>query len=272
MISGIKVLKNYNPDQGDADLHWFFDPASPLPAGATFMVQSAETPDGPWSDALSTPTHNDYVIGAGPVNMTLLDCSWFRVIVFNQSGSAVYTSGPFSRMSTLNRHDWLIYREILRRERLKMVKYSGQRVWVFKVKTARGGKDEEYDPIVTSTIATTEHPDGYYSYGRPDSSFFDPVLTYADLPGTVLTSPNTNYGTAGLDQQKKIKGRFLAYPALKTEDVIHMPTTRSKWEIEDVDPVTFGAGDAEIIAQNVTMSMLVPSDPRHKLQINPEDE
>ena len=272
MISGIKVLKNYDPNQGEADLFWSFDPAGPPPAGATFMVQYSETSYGPWENALPERTYNNHAVGVGVPNLTLLDISWFRVLVYTSTGSLVYTSGAFSRMSTLNHHDWLIYREILRRERLRLVKYSGQKVWLFKAKVAKAGKDEEFDPLIPSTIATTEKPDGYYSSGKAESAFFDPILTYADLPGTALMSPNNEYAFAGMQQDNKIKGRFLAYPSIKSEDIIHMPTTRGKWEVGLVDPIAFGAGDAEIVAQIVTMTMIVPSDPRHKLQLKPEDE
>jgi hypothetical protein len=268
IVTEFKVLSNFEAGQGGFDLFWKYDLSKlpPPPFMPTFRVEAGPTDQGPWS--LVAETQRDFMQGVTGKLHTNAEVRFFRLLVF-RGLQLLETTTAFSRTNNLNRHDYLIYREILRREHLQMRKYIGDRVLIYRFNREYKANDKEFDEIIGSSIASTEKPELHYSWGRPESGFFYPIETWVSFGDTVTHAENAPKASAGPNEEKVQQARFLAYPELKQYDIVHILASRKKYEVEGVKVQLGLPNENTPIAQVAQISLLPMDDPRHRLKLPP---
>jgi len=145
---------------------------------------------------------------------------FYRVVV--DDGIQEYNSKPESTLGILNQREWLLARDIIRKEYLRLLKYVGARGYLLK-RRHYGPRcptciDHDVEEPVTSQCTScfgTGYLGGYYNG----------LLYYLDLSGTTTSEDvKTPFGTV---DNKQRTARCVAYPRIDSYD-IWVDATRNK--------------------------------------------
>lgn len=137
---------------------------------------------------------------------------YYRVVA--DDGIQEYTSIPISTMGVLNRHDWGIVRDVLRKEYLRLSKYVGTSGYLLKRREhgipCPSCLDYDIEEVVNSRCPTC------YGTGIV-GGYYNAVPYFIDQSGT--TSKKDVQGPLGMVDDKTRSVRSVAYPRLSTYDV-----------------------------------------------------
>lgn len=244
-------------------MHWTVstDIASP-----SFMPEWSFTEEsgGNWNPALEYNTSVMYALGVGPQRLTFSQLPFFRIKVYDSdTGNLVYTSESESVKVTQNQHDFLIWREILRRENLGQVKYNGIPGWLLRRREGGPKCTNCLDPILGGE-AESDCPlcfgTGYLS------GYFTPQPMYGDWSGEPPYDINTTLEEVGPSQAQAEKPMLMAqaFPETNFKDVWVDSSTNFRFEIQKQRKNQFRGWP---INQMLTLSLLPPSDPAYKVQV-----
>lgn len=242
-------------------MHWTIstDIASP-----SFMPEWSFTKEaeGEWYPALQSNTSVMYALGIGPQRLTFSQIPYFRIKVYNsQTGNLSYTSEPSTVKVTQNQHDFLIWREILRRENLGQIKYNGIPGWLLRRREGGerctscldpilGGESDSNCPLCFGT--------GYLS------GYFAPQPMYGDFAGQPPEDMSPKLEAVGPSQVDKPMLMTQAFPETNFKDVWVDASTNFRFEIQKQKRNQFRGWP---INQMLTLSLLPSSDPAYKVQV-----
>ena len=250
VINSFTVVPNYSPLRpGGFDFYW----SVTANFGATFMPQQAPTESGPWIDVLDTATSDSSTVLGGPLRLSFQFQDFFRLNVLNGT-TIVATSAVASPGMIMTRHDWLIYREILRRERLGLVKYQGQQGCILRRKIygepCTVCLDESLGGVAKSNCSTC--------YGTGFTGGYEtPFPSYIDYQDGQPTAGNATQDPLGIAEVETPPCLMLAYPIPTYKDVWVDKATNIRFEVKKIETTFFRSKPTRHI---VTLSRIPPSD------------
>ena len=152
---------------------------------------------------------------------------FYRVVAYD--GVREYTSKPACSLGVLNRHDWRIARDVVRKEYLRLKRYVGAEGYLLKQRTYGPQCQEclEFDTLesgnsLCSNCFGTGVVGGYYT-GLP---------FWVDISGYVKES-DVELGRGVVDN-RNITGRCVAYPRVDPYDVWVQAHTNKRYNVRKV--------------------------------------
>lgn len=204
----------------------------------TFWIRSSFNADGPWAFYLEWAEHpsGDWIDVAGPVvdnvlvdteqrRFSALPHSVYRVRA--ETGGGIFYSYVNPVMGEWNYHQWRTAREIIRREYLRMQKYTGTEG--FYLARKQWGElcpsclDHNTDMVTDSHCSVcygTRFVGGYYA----------PTTLWVEEDRVAVRTQREPERAVTMDQSQI--ARVVAYPFLTSEDVWVSKTTGERWIIK----------------------------------------
>jgi len=178
-----------------------------------FYVEFARATDGWERLNPDDPVINEcFYVDTAPYRCALYNDVYYRVVAYD--GIREYNSRPISTMGVLNKEDWLIVRDVIRKEYLRLKKYIGTPGYLMKRRN-HGIKCPvclEYD---TGEVVNGSCP---ICYGTGViGGYYNAVLYYLDQTGAV--SRKDVQSPLGTVDNKSKTVRSVAYPRLDTYDL-----------------------------------------------------
>ena len=221
-------------------LHSGFNPGSP----STFTLQFSHSGmDGDWEDVVSgvdVCTLTDAVRRLfGGLDML----ASYRVKLTDPNNNVFY-SADTEVVGKANRHDFLIGRDIFRKELTRLQKYVGKKGWLFKAK--RFGTvcvacvDQDTQDVTNSDCAICYGTGIVGGYHTPTEFWFELGLQ----AGSISMDPN--HGTA---EHVLTNSRAVAAPGLDDYDLWVRDDTDERYFVRDASAIAFLARPLVIVAK-----------------------
>lgn len=240
---------------------WELNDAFSAPAPFTFTVQMAPTPSGPW-ESISDQLVDTYYWAdeRKPVGKTA--ARNYRVVMVDGAGVG-HASQPVMPFGDLSLREFLIAREILRKEELNASRMAGTRgqVWISAEYGSRCPKC--LDPVtgnVRDSHCRKCHGTGFYpSHYGP----FDMWLSFSQSQHGMAHDE-----AGGTKDDKSFSVRAIGTPRLKKNDVLRDVASGKMYYIQGVANVTEMRRIP--IVQQLTVSEAATTDQCYDLPKRPE--
>jgi hypothetical protein len=190
----------------------------------TFYLEWAEHPDADFEE-IAGPTSENTLTDSEQRRFSKLPHSVYRVRVTTPSGD--FYSAPHLVMGNWNRHDYLVAREVVRREYLLLARYSGTRgIYLGR---------KQWGEICTACadyntdMPTDSHCTTCYGTGFVGGYHSPSVLYLGEDRLSVRAERKENIGVVN-DQMQTV--RAVACPFLTAKDVWANLETGERWSIE----------------------------------------
>ena len=210
-IAAVRILPNY---LGGFQYVWEIDGAFDDPAPWTFVVQLAETAYGPWEDISPDLTNVIAWRDTGGKHLygktSLL---WFRVRLKTKRNT--YFSHPVQPYGDLPRREYLLAREIMRREALRARVLSGVECDLY-IRSVLGPKCTFCVDPVTGDVRDDQCPH-CFGTGRNPAYFGPHRMMLSFSPDVAHHKDNATDGT---HEKKIFEALAIGNPILKRGDVI----------------------------------------------------
>lgn len=191
------------------------------PAPWIFTVQLGHTPEGPWEDI--SPALRNVVAWHGPRGRFLYgksDVLHFRVVIRTSRGESA--SAPIQPYGDLCRRDFLLAREIMRREALRARVLSGVECDVY-VRSTFGPRCPYCIDPVTGDVRDS-NCSHCFGTGRYPAYFGPHRMAVSFSPDAAHSKSNSNDGT---HETRTFEAMAVGSPLLKHGDVL-VDTARDK--------------------------------------------
>lgn len=231
------------------------DFTEPLPW--VFKVQEGPGPEGPWKDIspeLETVTawrdDNKRILGKDPV-------LYFRVVLSTPEHN--YTSHIKTPYGDLPRREYLIVKEIMRKEALQQRTMSGvySKLWSIAV---WGPKCTSCVDPISGRQLKTNCPDCYGTGRRP--GYHGPYGIWTTF-SPLRRNPEQKPDGTGVNQVYSRSVRIIGFPYIKDYDIICVKDTDKRYIVDGVANITEIRGVPVI--QSVMVKELPMSDPAYRL-------
>lgn len=212
------------PD-GKFFVQWWVSPTFPFTTMPVFYVDIATAVDN-WQRLDQVPVINNCVfVGDQLARCGSVDSTYVRVAALD--GSTEYLSQPSKFLGELSRHDYTIARDILRKEYLRLKKYSGCEGLLFKRKQSGVKCPECTDWDVTSSPGKSQcktcYGTGYVG------GYYDGFPFWMDI-GNDNSNRDINQPFGTTDMQVRT-GRCVAYPTIEPYDMWQQAGTNKRFII-----------------------------------------
>lgn len=258
-VTSFRVVPNHLPGStGGYSLYWRVSTGGFTPL---FMPQVSIDGAGDWTDLLEDPTDDLSAVNIGPKFLSFTHPVAFRLLILDENEEVFATSSEISPEHVMNRHDWLMYREMLRREEKGLNKYNG--IPGFLLRRRQSGTkcpdcmDETLDTPSSTECETclgTGWTGGYYA----------PLPMMADWVEGAAPSFTTVQDQAGPNQVEKIAIYIMPFPDVKFKDVWIDKATDHRFEVTST-PVKSDLFRSLPTNQIVTLSRIPLSDPVYSI-------
>lgn len=242
---------------------WEVSPGFSAPAPWEFVVFEGATPDGPWypvSPSLTTVRrYRDHIKRVVPKSDTL----WFMCQM--RAGGKRYDSAAAAPYQTLSKREFLIARDIMRRETLHARTLAGVECCIHIISTGGPKCPKCLDPI-TGQVRDPKCP-VCLGTGRAEA-YLGPYKAWMTISPKTRTTRHTEVG--GTEEESQFEFRLVGTLPLKKNDVIADPGTGRMYYVDE------SKNAAEIrrvpIVQTVTALEAPVTDPIHTIEANqPKD-
>lgn len=243
---------------GGFDLFWDIQTSGFTPL---FMPQVSSVETEGWQDLMGAPVSIYMLHGVGPKRLSFQEEALFRIKVLNGT-KVVDISSPETAGQTMNRHDWLIYREMIRREALELNKYTGSKGVLLR-RIIYGTRCPNCTSEILGDCMSDECA---ICYGTAfDGGYYQPIYIKANWADEPSAPNNTTLEASGPSELRVCDAVFPAYPTVKFKDIYIETATNHRHEIQSVIADEYRGGT---IRQIVTMSRLPISDPVYQFEIS----
>jgi hypothetical protein len=194
-----------------------------------FIVQEAQAEDGPWTDISPELTDSFAYAEVDKSRVVSKDyVLFFRIHMTTPEGT--YISHIRTPYADAPRREYLIIKDIMRREVLQMRTLSGVQS-VLWTKATRGNKCTKcLDPITGDPTV----PDCDECFGTQyNPPYFGPYTMWATYSPAVRDSQQNPDG-AGVKQEYRFNIRLIGFPYVKDQDVIVDPESDKRYLIDGV--------------------------------------
>lgn len=151
----------------------------------------------------------------------------YRIRMVDADGDVFY-SNPFQPLGNLNKHDYLLAKEIMRKELLELSKFTGVKGKVLK-RRQWGPKCPRCLDYDTDEI-TDSHCDICYSTGFV-GGYYKGIEMWLKMTNLKRNKDSTD---VGITDPHNRGGRSIAYPYLDTKDVWVNDETNERWFISNI--------------------------------------
>lgn len=242
--------------------------AGPVPDATVFAIEVAASGVAPGDDwvVAAGPTANvGELVDPTPRGRARTGPVHYRV-VFSAPGGPI-ASRPASATGILDKHDWLIAREIVRQHRLRLVKSAGIDGWLFRRRWAGPTPDPTSiaKGVVDPAVGAVVRPWAASTVGTAYSGgYFAPVPFRVDpTPAGTHAAPDRDRAAAD-DASLAIRGLVVAIPPLAAGDVFVASGSDRRYYVQEVADAAERRGVP--ILQNVELRLAPVEDPSHALR------
>lgn len=228
--------------RGGATVSWAFGILFTDPGPFSCQLQYGETGDpqaADWTN-VGAPENNVFSL-QDPTQRAFgrQSTAHYRVVVTGALGT--YTSLPAHVYGILNRHDWLIAREVVRAESLRLRIGVGLSGWLFK-RIHHGATPDPSNPATAVTDYLTGEVTQPRNAGTVGTEFtngyYTPVPFYVDMSPTSHEEKNdTNRGTVD-DAGLVVSGRVIMNPEVAYGDVFVADTSDRRYFFRRIQHVS----------------------------------
>ena len=253
------------------DAYWS---VSPVPSSLGFLpwfnIEASETEVGPWIPLLPESVRADYAVGMGHQVFRASAPPYARLAISpSATAPAVQWSPPYFPGHNFKEGDFLLYREILRKEILALEAGSGYPSYLLQ--RIRGGfpcpncSDEilgggTASPVDASGDCGLCFGTGIYG------GYHTPQLILTDWPErTSGTGTQTKSAVGRAEDQKFSPVHVYAYPAIATDDIIVDAGAGTRFIVISVEPILW---KVHTVGQDLTMGLLPQGHPAYKIPIS----
>lgn len=238
--------------------HWRLRGGFNDPLPWVFHVQGALSQNGPWADISPAIENKMAWRSDGNIRVNKSDVIFLRVRLDTSSGH--YESGVRTPYGDLDRREFLIGREIMRKEVLHMAKLAGTECTVWSVANYGARCPHCTDPI------TGQPRVGHcrYCFGTG----FYPAY-YGPFPSWCTFSENNQHQLQegpegnGMSEQKRFQVRMVNSVPVKKDDIVHDKGSGKRYYVNSVQIV------AEIrrvpLVQTLVVDEIATSDQAYKV-------
>lgn len=257
-ISSLNIVPNViKSSTGGFDVYWDIQKTGSFTP--RFYLEIGPTELGPWAPVDNLLGY--FVKGVGPKQLNTQVEYFFRIVIKNEDTSEVVSrSVGYSAGRTLIKRDWLMYREMVRREALTLAKFNGAEFMLFKRIVNGTVCTDCVDEILQQAASNecsscygTGFQGGYYQQGLVQ------INVNADEDSKLSQQ------VAGIQELSQFSGNFPGYPIVKFKDILVDTYTNKRYEILSTIEDQFHTYN---IRQTVIMSRLPPSDPCYQIPVN----
>ena len=236
--------------RGGSTVSWWLDSRRFQVEGPyTFFLEWAEHPDADFVQ-VAGPTTDSVLVDSEQRRFSKLSHSVYRVRISTPSGD--YYSASHLLMGNLNRHDYLLAREIVRREYLQLLRFTGTN-GIYLARKQWGELCSECSDYQTD-MATNSHCTTCYGTGFV-GGYHDPSVLYLGEDRTAVRAQRKdNIGVVN-DQTQIV--RAVACPFLTAKDVWVNLDTDERWLIEQKHELAAMRGAPLVFA--VELRLIEPS-------------
>ena len=189
------------------------------------MVQKGHTPEGPWETI--SPELVNVVAWKEPGRRHLYgksDILYFRVVLHTRNGT--YFSHPVQPYGDLSRREFLLAREIMRREALRARVLAGVECDVY-IRSVFGPQCTHCIDPVTGSVRDT-HCKWCFGTGRYPAYFGPHKMMISFSPDTTHNKESSNDGT---HETRTFEALAIGNPILKKHDVVVDPRQDKRYVI-----------------------------------------
>lgn len=251
------IVADYGLDTG-AYIQWFLDLTFPGPDPWLFSVMWSHTQAGPWEEIGTTA--NNFYFDTSHKNYGKYTDSYYKVVLYDGNGE-LYESAVVSIFGILNRHDYLLVREMIRREYLLLQRYTGKRGWLFK----RYSIGTPCSRCLDYDLEQVKSSKCYVCNGTGlVGGYSQPIETYIAVSGD-QKFPQFMDNINQVDPSE-IQGRTVAYPDINVGDFWVEADTNLRYTINKVQNAATLRGVPLI--SNVVLRAAPSTDPIYELPVS----
>jgi hypothetical protein len=226
----------------------------------SFDIDWSLNESGPWSTLKTVVNVAETTVNFKDRLLSNTDPIWFRVVA-KEGGKVQDISVPSFYNNSLNKRDFLRYREMLRRWNLELKKFSGVSGLLLRLKTF-GETADNVHPILGSPIGTEDES----GLGKKFKGGYWPAIemyvAYADAPQ--ITPKQLSVEETGITEPDSVLFFTMPFPVIKPQDIWIASATNYRYEVRKVEEIEFRT---MTIKQQVLASRLPVTDPAHKIKI-----
>ena len=192
-------------------LEWEMEPWFVEPGPWVFSIYRTQRPDLTDWEKIEEVTNQGYAYDTDRNSYGLGVRNYYRVEV-KTGRDNVYSSEALLAGNNLDRRDWRILREIVRKETLLLTRRTGARGWLLKYPTF-GPASENVDPN-TGEVMTSQNTDDFGT-GK-QSGYWGPISAYVDVSPEKRLTKLTDSGKISAIVRT---GTVLAFPRFSPKDI-----------------------------------------------------
>lgn len=217
-----------------------------------FLVQAGESETGPWRDLSPVLEGASMWRADGSARVGKSRALSFRVLLRTPDG--VSASHPVSPYGDLGRKDFLIGRDVMRRELLHLREMAGVEVLLFR-RSSWGPRCGCVDPV-TGQVRDS-HCRRCLGTGK-SPPYMAPVRAWASFSEDSRHLVEHSQGGLGMAEQKSFEARLLSSAPLDKNDVVHDVASGKRYY---VDRVSVAAEIRRVpLVQNVVLNEIAVTD------------
>lgn len=251
---------NIYPDflQGHV-LQWVLDPVFIEDEPHIFTVEISGTP---------TFELIDYTLPAGE-NVVIRDKTntkqdhsankYYRVKLTTGADKTYYSPLILFGIDKYTRRQYVIASEIVRKELLRMRKFTGSKGWLLKRKVVGTPMKQllEVDPV--SGVALTDNTS--HQGTSLEGGYYPPIGFYFSTERTAQARKLSEFGMTEIYSNSF---RTVGFPSIDSYDIIVDSDTDDRWIIKDLQPFPFPGTDI-IVVQTMEVQLIPNTDPVYKI-------
>lgn len=237
-------------------LQWGLDPAEELSPDFSFSVQTSELPTfDPLLETVNVDK-NFFFIDDPKTKQNLSEDLFYRVVLTNDGKETISPSVKFGAVPE-ERRKMRMAAEIVRKEILRMQKYTGGKYWVLKRMHCGLVSEEHVDPISGFSIDdTTTHGTGFVGGYHP------PLAIYCSVEDG---GRSKEQGKLGIDEQYNLTLRTVGFPFLEFGDIL-VDDTNKRFHVQAAKDTFFPGTDIPIV--QMLQTQLIPySDTVYQIEV-----
>lgn len=242
-------------------LQWEIDPLFKDEEPHNFTIEVSGAMD--FSELIRTVNVGNVFFGVDPIRQQNTETAIYYRVRLDTPNGQYFSKGINPNYTPSTRHQFSIAAEIVRKEHLRMSKYTGAAVAVLKRKIyGNVVKDNTVDPI--SGLAMTD--------SAPDqgnvfvSGYYDPIRSFMSIEnGNDVFAMDPN-GTGAI-ANTRLEVRMLGFPYVNYNDIIIDVDADLRYIVKDRDEVNF-PGTSIVLLQTLQLSLIPSSDPVYSININ----
>lgn len=243
-------------------VYWAIDPLFPDENPHEFTLQVSGTVD--FSELLrEIPVGNKFFAEDLPnAQQNFSALLYYRVKLSTPKGE-YFSDSVSSYLTPSSRRQYRLANEIVRKELLRMTKFSGIPSYVLKRKTY-GVPSKDYskvDPITGAALTSEKN-----NYGNHfDTGYYDPVSTMFSQEDGHDTFKLDPAGT-GTVNRSDMSVRMVGFPLVHYNDILIDIDQDYRYLIKDRQEITF-PGTSIVMIQLLQVSLLPTTDPIYKYEL-----